>query len=269
MIYQHDGILIAQDGRHLRHSMALAYETQLDLWQDGAYAERLSFLDSQWEEMIWARMYLRQRRVLAMRRGPDDIQIETEPLRAEPITHELNLEKLAQLLYHPEAIHEQVAAIMRARTALSTCRGIHRAALFSAQATLLAEDISRHQAIEKLIGLCLKQNIPLAKSTLFTTSRLSSQILDIAKAVGIDCLISLKSTTTAGLAAARHNNIILVGFYKPQGYTLLYPAHKEASLASDLCHPTAPAAVGEVSRDHRNHLVESPSEQSRTAGESA
>ncbi|MCR3921692.1 MAG: formate dehydrogenase accessory sulfurtransferase FdhD, partial [Firmicutes bacterium] len=91
--------------------------------------------------------------------------------------------------------------------------GIHSAALGSAEEILyFCEDIGRHNAVDKLIGLCLKEGVNLGDKVLVSSGRISSEILVKTAKLGIPVLISRAAPTTLSIELAETLGITLVGF---------------------------------------------------------
>ncbi|HZK25463.1 MAG TPA: formate dehydrogenase accessory sulfurtransferase FdhD [Oscillospiraceae bacterium] len=91
--------------------------------------------------------------------------------------------------------------------------GLHSAALCSAEEILyFCEDIGRHNAVDKLIGLCLKQKISLADKVLVSSGRISSEILVKTAKLGIPVLVSRAAPTTLSIELAENLGITLIGF---------------------------------------------------------
>lgn len=74
------------------------------------------------------------------------------------------------------------------------------------------EDIGRHNAIDKVIGRCLLDSVPLHDKTLFTTGRISSAIATKVVKAGIPVLVSRSAPTFEAVGLAEKYGITLVGF---------------------------------------------------------
>jgi FdhD protein len=98
-----------------------------------------------------------------------------------------------------------------------TTGGVHSAALCDTQNILVfSEDIGRHNAIDKIFGECLWQDIPTADRIIVTSGRISSEILlKIAKR-NVPILISRSAPTNLGLRLANDLNVTLIGFVRGQ-----------------------------------------------------
>lgn len=91
--------------------------------------------------------------------------------------------------------------------------GVHSAALCDKKKILVfSEDISRHNAIDKVFGHCILQAIPTVERLIITSGRLSSEIvLKVAKR-NVPLLISKAAPTDLGVRLASELGITLIGF---------------------------------------------------------
>ncbi|MBS3806669.1 MAG: formate dehydrogenase accessory sulfurtransferase FdhD [Bacteroidales bacterium] len=74
------------------------------------------------------------------------------------------------------------------------------------------EDISRHNAIEMLIGWSLMQNEAFHDKCLMLSCRISRSIINKAVVAGFPMIVSTSPPTDQALDIARENNIALAGF---------------------------------------------------------
>ncbi|MFH1648071.1 MAG: formate dehydrogenase accessory sulfurtransferase FdhD [Chloroflexota bacterium] len=75
---------------------------------------------------------------------------------------------------------------------------------------VFAEDIGRHNAIDKIFGKCLLEDIPTADRLVITSGRITSEILHKIARRRIPILISVSSTTNLGVSIADSLGITLV-----------------------------------------------------------
>jgi FdhD protein len=97
-------------------------------------------------------------------------------------------------------------------------RGTH-AALIGAPSSgthYVAEDIGRRNAVDKVIGLAVANGTDLSKSYLFSTGRLTADVVSKCAWSSIPLLASFAVTTDAGFKFAQKANITLVGFVRGQ-----------------------------------------------------
>jgi FdhD protein len=93
--------------------------------------------------------------------------------------------------------------------------GVHSAALCDKQSILIfKEDIGRHNAIDKIIGQCMLNDIDMNDRIILTSGRISSEILLKVLKRNIPVLVSRSAPTNVGVKLARDLNITLVGFVR-------------------------------------------------------
>ncbi|MFP3879943.1 MAG: formate dehydrogenase accessory sulfurtransferase FdhD [Dehalococcoidia bacterium] len=89
--------------------------------------------------------------------------------------------------------------------------GVHSAALCDRQTILVfSEDIGRHNAIDKIFGRCILEDISTEGRAVITTGRVSSEILHKVAKRGIPIIISISAPTNLGVRIADTLNITLV-----------------------------------------------------------
>ena len=125
-----------------------------------------------------------------------------------------------------------VPAVARAQEAYRATGGIHAAALFDAEGKLLAlsEDVGRHNAVDKAIGVATLAGRPRA-AVLVATGRASSDIVAKAARVGIPIVASFSSSTTLGRRLAEAAGVTLVGYLRRNRFTI-YTHPERISLSS-------------------------------------
>ena len=94
--------------------------------------------------------------------------------------------------------------------------GVHVAALHSpdGQVVALAEDVGRHNAVDKVIGAASTKNMDFTKLFLALSGRLSGDIVLKAARTQIPLIASLSAAISSGIETAKLTKITLVGFVR-------------------------------------------------------
>lgn len=102
---------------------------------------------------------------------------------------------------------------------------IHGALLMRAGEIIYeAEDISRHNAIDKAIGYALKNRIPMGECILYTTGRMPLDMVKKAIRAGIPVMAGRKMPTGESLALAEEKNLTLIGQLRPDNMVIFSSA---------------------------------------------
>jgi FdhD protein len=132
----------------------------------------------------------------------DDLSQTVEPLES---TITIGPQQLAALL-----IEMQQRATLYARS-----RGVHTAALSDGESiTVLAEDVGRHNTIDKVRGACLIEQIDPRDKILLCTGRISSEMINKAARMGCPIVASRTSPTSLSVQLARQWNVTLAGYVR-------------------------------------------------------
>lgn len=96
-----------------------------------------------------------------------------------------------------------------------TTGGVHSAGLCDSTSILVfAEDIGRHNAIDKIFGQSLLEGIPTEDRAIITSGRISSEILLKVAKRNIPVIISKSAPTDLGVRLADQLGITLIGFVR-------------------------------------------------------
>jgi len=89
--------------------------------------------------------------------------------------------------------------------------GVHSAALCDRKSVLtFSEDIGRHNAIDKIFGKCLLEDIPTDSRIVITSGRITSEILHKVAKKDIPIIISISAPTNLGVRIADSLGITLI-----------------------------------------------------------
>ena len=137
------------------------------------------------------------------------------------IDHRLFPRLSSELRVSPGRLAARMKDLFAAATLYRLSRGIHGAALADADDLLLvAEDVGRHNAVDKIKGEALQRGIPTEDRILLSTGRISSEMLLKAARMGVPIVASRTSPTEMAIALAEQLNITVCGYVRPDGLNL-------------------------------------------------
>ncbi len=94
-------------------------------------------------------------------------------------------------------------------------RGVHTSALSDGeQIVVVAEDVGRHNTLDKLRGECLLRGLDPRDHILLATGRISSEMIREAATMGCPIVASRTSPTSLSVELAREWNITLCGYVR-------------------------------------------------------
>jgi FdhD protein len=115
----------------------------------------------------------------------------------------------------PDLLWAQMDSLYQAATLYSRSRGVHCSALSDGQTLLIsAEDVGRHNTLDKLRGVALQQGIDTRDCILLSTGRISSEMINKARHMEVPIVCSRTSPTSFSVELAKQWNITLVGYLR-------------------------------------------------------
>jgi FdhD protein len=92
---------------------------------------------------------------------------------------------------------------------------IHSAAITDGDYIIVCgEDIGRHNAVDKVIGYCVLEDIPLDDKIILVSGRLSSEMATKCARWGIPIVVSRAAPTARAIDIANKSGITMVGFMR-------------------------------------------------------
>jgi FdhD protein len=117
-----------------------------------------------------------------------------------------------------------IVSLMREFLGLSDAyrltHGVHSAALYNGEGERVAffDEIGRHNAVDKLIGLAFARGLATGRMVLLTTGRVSSEIVSKAALACIPGIVTRAAPTSMAVDMARERNILLVTGVRGRGF---------------------------------------------------
>lgn len=112
-----------------------------------------------------------------------------------------------------DSIIEVVRSFSRHSDMFLETGGVHSCALSDGKdIVVFADDIGRHNALDKIIGEAIMREIDLSDKVVLTTGRISSEIMIKIAKRGIPAIVSKSAPTKLALEIAEDLNITVIGF---------------------------------------------------------
>ena len=134
----------------------------------------------------------------------------------------LDLVRSPQRPFDPTRLPQMHQQIAERQVVFGLTGGTHAAAAFDTNGHLLAvaEDVGRHNAVDKVIGLLIARNVRTSAEVLWVSGRISFEIVLKVCRAGIPVLTAVSSPTSLAIETARSVGMTLLGFCRDGRATL-------------------------------------------------
>ena len=134
-------------------------------------------------------------------------------------THEQKLD--SDLVVTPDEVLALMKQLHQQQELFQQCGGIHCSALCDRkQILVVAEDIGRHNTLDKILGECLLRGLPTRDCILLTTGRISSEMLLKAARMQTPIIVSRGTPTERAVSLGRDLDIAVVGYARGSRLTV-------------------------------------------------
>lgn len=147
-------------------------------------------------------------------------------------------------------LYELSARINRTPSLYLEAGAIHGTVLCRENRPLVyMEDVGRHNAVDKISGWMLRERVDPTDKILYTTGRLTSEMVIKTALMGIPVLASRSGFTAWGVDIAREVGLTLIGRMRGRRFTCLAGEER-------LIRDTDPDTIPEEDRKHRRKSAE-------------
>ena len=124
----------------------------------------------------------------------------------------------------------QVTALMRnldyEASLYRTSRGVHTSALADDEILVVAEDVGRHNTLDKIRGECMLMQKDTHDCLLLTSGRISSEMIGKARKMNVPIVVSRTSPTAMSVQLARQWNMTLIGYARAPRFRIYAGAER-------------------------------------------
>jgi len=142
-----------------------------------------------------------------------------------------------------ELLANAISAMRERQVIFQRTGGAHAAAVFDSAGTVLAaaEDLGRHNAMDKVIGSCLLRRQSMAACGVVLSSRLSFEMIVKAARAGLELVAAVSAPTSLAIEIADRYGITLCGFVRDDQATLYTHERRVRDKPRALAHHLASA----------------------------
>lgn len=116
----------------------------------------------------------------------------------------------------PASLYRLMRLLYESATFYKRSGGVHTSILATGEAPLVvAEDIGRHNTLDKIQGHCLLRGLGTAERLILTSGRISSEMLLKSAIMGVSLVGSRTSPTELAVTLGERLNITVVGYIRP------------------------------------------------------
>jgi FdhD protein len=140
----------------------------------------------------------------------------------------------------PELIARLPDRLRESQGLFTVTGGLHAAALFDTEGELLAvrEDVGRHNALDKLIGWALGEDLlPLNRFLVLVSGRSSYEILQKCLVAGVPVICAVSAPSSLAVELANRFGLTLIGFLCGDRFNVYSGAERVAGVAARMPLP--------------------------------
>lgn len=143
-------------------------------------------------------------------------------IKALALKHQVDINQQEKWL-HCRDISHLISELTEHQQQFKETGGVHSAAYIAdGQWLSIREDIGRHNALDKVLGHCLRESLWQSKSLLLLSGRISYELMQKAVAAQVPVVIAIGAPSSLAIQVAQQFNITLVGFTKASRFNVYH-----------------------------------------------
>jgi FdhD protein len=151
----------------------------------------------------------------------------------DAVTTSAGIRRVSSDLYVKESVLRAMPDTLKAsQSGFAETGGMHAVGLFNAEGELIAsrEDVGRHNAMDKLVGMALREGeLPWSQRIVLLSGRASFELIQKAMMAGAPLVAAIGAPSTLAVDLAESAGITLVAFLRPGGCNVYcHPARVRA-----------------------------------------
>ncbi len=130
--------------------------------------------------------------------------------------------RVDSLCFSTETIHAGLEQMQRLQHLQQQTGATHAAGWLTNDGSMsvVREDVGRHNALDKLIGVLARQKQDFSHGAAIITSRASYEMVQKAAMVGIGLIAAISAPTALAIRLAEETNVTLIGFVRRHGHVV-------------------------------------------------
>jgi FdhD protein len=148
------------------------------------------------------------------------------------------------LVLPPHVVHHWIEELTNAQQLYRQVGGVHTSILSDGERVIVsAEDVGRHNTLDKIAGRCILDDIQLPHKILVTTGRISSEMIQKAARIGASIVISRTSASSLSVSMASQWGITLIGYARRDQFIVYTHCERILQDSEVLLEPSLPEEV--------------------------
>ena len=199
----------------------LLSEKSFALFLNGDYIERITCTGSEIKELITGHLYSEHRIRSASDLSLISVNDKTGSIYAEiktavPVPVIRNCEGGERFVMSYTAVINIFREFQEMSVLFKETGGVHSAALADGHYRIcyFSEDMSRYNAVDKVVGKALIDGFDPGSAMLITSSRMPLELIQKASHACIKTILSVSAPTLESVYFARENHIVLLGMFR-------------------------------------------------------